>query len=78
MREIRHDTGEVGDSVYLLAVKRREGQESGKILVGRFPNCDFQLNRSTVSRKQASFYCDCHGKWMVNDEKSRNSTWLKV
>lgn len=62
---------------------KRDGQvinnfrfSSGPISIGRQSNCQVVLSNEAVSRQHAIIFTDKNGKWMVEDKKSANKTYL--
>jgi RNA polymerase sigma factor (sigma-70 family) len=47
------------------------------IILGRSPECSFQLTNRYVSRKHASFACQ-EGRWHLKDLESRSGTYLNT
>jgi hypothetical protein len=57
--------GEGDEEIFGLIVSRKIGEESRRVIVGRHPCCDLQINKQSVSRKQAQFYCNMLGSWTI-------------
>ncbi len=62
---------------FVAAIRKRvrgDGQEPGRITVGRDKECDIVLSSSTVSKLHAWFEIDENGTHWVTDKGSRNGT----
>lgn len=45
--------------------------------LGRHPCCDVQINKGSISRKQAYIFMESQNHWVVQDADSLNGLWLK-
>lgn len=48
-----------------------------RFIIGRNSQCDFQVNKSEVSRKQLSVEYSKRGEWVIRDLHSTNGSWIK-
>ena len=46
------------------------------VIVGRDPSCQIVLDSPRVSRRHARIFQDPFGRWIVEDLRSRNGTWI--